>query len=218
MKAFIYTLLCFPLLALASVPEELKDLNVKLTKDISYVKTTDGNTNIFIKRIQDPAYKLTDDFTKTSRPCPPFCIQPTKVLKGVKNIAELELLDFIRTDVKNNTGILIDARLENWYMVETIPSAINLPFPILQKADKALIKDIFTLFGMTVKPDGTWDFSKAKKLAIFCNGVWCKQSKNFVDALVKHNYPKELLYYYRSGFQGWKLLGLTTVIHEGSIK
>jgi len=218
MIAILYTILLLPLLAFALPSENLKDLSVMISKDIPYIETQEGNKKIIIKRIQDSSYKLTDDFTKTSRPCPPFCIQPTKVLEGVQNIAELELLKFIQNDVKNKIGLLIDARLANWYMVETIPSAINLPFPLLQNADEAFIKDTFKLFGAVIAPNGAWDFSHAKKLAIFCNGVWCEQSKNFVDALVKHGYPKELLYYYRSGFQGWKLLGLTTVIHEGDIE
>jgi len=218
MKAILYTILLLPLVVLALPHEDMQDLSVKITKDIPFIQTQEGNTQILIKRIQDPAYKLTDDFTKTSRPCPPFCIQPTKVLEGVQNIAELELLAFIQTEVKNGTGLLIDARLSNWYSVETIPSAINLPFPLLQKADETFINETFTLFGGILDAKGKWDFSHAKKLAIFCNGLWCKQSKNFIHALVKHKYPKELLYYYRSGFQGWKLLGLTTVIHEGDIE
>jgi hypothetical protein len=219
MYRYLYSIITIMLVATSTMlANQESDLKVKITKDISTIETSDGDQKITIKRIQDPAYKLTDDFTKTSRPCPPFCIQPTSVMEGVTNIAELELLEFIDKEVKEGKGLLIDARLANWFMVESIPSAINLPFPLLQSADKKLIEDIFLLFGAKKQESGEWDFSKAKKLAIFCNGVWCKQSKHFIDALVKHHYPTSLLYYYRSGFQGWKLLGLTTVIHEGEIE
>jgi len=37
-----------------------------------------GNSKVTVQRIQDTNNRLTDDYAKTSRPCPPFCIQPTK--------------------------------------------------------------------------------------------------------------------------------------------
>lgn len=209
-------IISFSNITLAS--EDLENLPVKINKSIPYIETQIGDKKVIIKRIQDPSYKLTDDFIKVSRSCPPFCIQPTKVAKEIKNIAELELLEFIRTEVKNNTGVLIDTRLSNWYMVESIPTAINLPYVTIQNANKKTIKEIFQVFGMTIKADKSWDFSKAKTLAVFCNGVWCEQTKRFINALLKYDYPQERILYYRSGFQGWKLLGLTTVIHDGEIQ
>ena len=187
---------------------------VKITKDIPYVYTYDSGKKIKIERIQDTDNKLTDDYTKTSRPCPPFCIQPTKIDPEIKNIAELELILFIQNEVKNKIGLIIDARLKKWYELETIPSAINIPFPVMQNASKDKAEQIFKLLGMRVRDDGSWDFSKAKKLAVFCNGVWCEQTAYFMKGILKHNYPKNKLYYYRSGFQGWKLLGLTTIVHK----
>ena len=174
--------------------------------------------NYFLKvqRIQDVNNRLTDDYTKTSRPCPPFCIQPTKMHMdpAINNFEELELLKFMQNQVKNHTGVIIDARLKNWFELETIPSAINIPFPVMLNATKEKAKKIFTLLGMTIDPDGTWNFSHAKELAIFCNGVWCGQSAHFMTGLLKYHYPKSKLNYYRSGFQGWKLLGLTTIVHK----
>ncbi|MCK5854398.1 MAG: rhodanese-like domain-containing protein [Sulfurovaceae bacterium] len=187
---------------------------VKITKDIPYAYTSDSGKKIKIERIQDTDNKLTDDYTKTSRPCPPFCIQPTKIDPEIRNIAELELILFMQNEVKNKTGIIIDARLKRWYEVETIPSAINIPFPVMQNASKAKAQKIFKLLGMTVRADGSWDFSKAKILAVFCNGVWCEQTAHFMKGILKHNYPKDKLSYYRSGFQGWKLLGITTIVHK----
>ena len=187
---------------------------VKITKDIPYIYTNDSGKKIKIERIQDTDNRLTDDYTKTSRPCPPFCIQPTKIDPDIKNIAELELISFMQNEVKNKTGVIIDARLKRWYEVETIPSAINIPFPIMQNASKKKAQKIFQLLGMRVRKDGSWDFSNAKTLIVFCNGIWCGQSKHFMNGILKHNYPKDKLLYYRSGFQGWKLLGLTTVVHK----
>lgn len=191
-----------------------QEVVVKITKDIPSIETTDSGKKVKIERIQDINNRLTDDYTKTSRPCPPFCIQPTKIDPEIENFEELELVNFINTKVKDGTGILIDARLKSWFELETIPSAINIPFPIMQNASKEKAKLIFKLLGMTIDKDGTWNFSNVKELAIFCNGVWCGQSHHFMIGILKYHYPKNKLHYYRSGFQGWKLLGLTTVVHK----
>ena len=206
-------LLILPLFTLLLLAKN-EQVSVKITKDIPYIITKDSGQKIKIERIQDTDYRLTDDYTKTSRPCPPFCIQPTEVAPGVQNIEEIELINFMKTKLPNKTGIVVDARLKSWFELETIPSAINIPFTTIQNASDKKIKRIFKILGMKVKEDGSWDFSHAKDLAVFCNGVWCEQSKHFIDAMLKHNYPKEKLFYYRSGFQGWKLLGLTTVVHK----
>ena len=187
---------------------------VKITKDIPYVYTTDSGKKIKVERIQDVDNRLTDDYTKTSRPCPPFCVQPTHVYPDIQNIEELEILKFMEDEVAKGKGVIIDSRLKSWFELETIPSAINIPFSIIQNASKEKAKKIFMLLGMTIDADGTWNFSKAKDLAIFCNGVWCAQSHHLISGLLKYNYPKSKIFYYRSGFQGWKLLGLTTIVHK----
>ena len=207
-----------PLFAESAKQNVAQNLKIKITKDIPYIETREEGKKIRIMRIQDPAYRLTDDYTKTSRQCPPFCIQPNKVHHKIVNIGELELLDFMKNEVMHHTGLVIDARLSNWYKVETIPTAINLPFSIAEKANKAFIAKVFQVFGMEISSAGVWDFSKVKKLAIFCNGVWCEQSKHLIDGLLKYGYPKNRILYYRSGLQGWKLLGLTTVIHDTKIQ
>ncbi len=191
-----------------------ENVTVKITKDIPYVYTTDSGKKVKIERIQDVNNRLTDDYTKTSRPCPPFCVQPTKIDPEIKNIEELELLNFMQHEVKDGTGVIIDARLKSWYELESIPSAINLPFPIMLHATKSKAEQIFKLLGMTIDKDGTWNFSKAKTLAVYCNGVWCGQTHHFMTGILKYHYPKSKLRYYRSGFQGWKLLGLTTIVHK----
>ena len=191
-----------------------ENVTVKITKDIPYVYTTDSGKKVKVERIQDVNNRLTDDYTKTSRPCPPFCVQATKIDPEIKNFEELELLNFMQHEVKDGTGVIIDARLKSWYELESIPSAINLPFPIILHATKSKAEQIFKLLGMTIDKDGTWNFSKAKTLAVYCNGVWCEQTKHFMTGILKYHYPKSKLRYYRSGFQGWKLLGLTTIVHK----
>jgi len=194
------------------------DITVKITKDIPYVNVVDSGTNIKIQRIQDTQNRLTDDFAKTSRMCPPHCVAPMSPYPGVKNVEELEVLSFMKNEISNKTGYLIDAREPSFFKIETIPTAINIPFGLVENADKTKMDKIFNLLGAKTNPDGTLDYSNAKKLIVFCSGVWCLASPKFIATIAKAGYPAEKISYYRSGLQGWKLLSLTTTIRKENIK
>jgi rhodanese-related sulfurtransferase len=187
---------------------------VKITKDISHIDIKDNGVNVRISRIQDTANRLTDDFAKTSRLCPPHCIQKIKPIEGVKTITELELIDFIKNKVYKKKGILADARIKEMFLYETIPGAINIPFTITQVNSKKVTDSLFKALGAKPKADGSYDFTNAKELAVFCNGVWCASSVKFIKNMIAKGYPKDKLYYYRGGLQSWRLLGLTTVVHK----
>jgi hypothetical protein len=191
---------------------------VKITPDIASITVTHMGKKVEIARIQDTANRLSDDYTKTSRPCPPFCIHPTKAAKDVATIAEVELIRFLDEKVNSGKGLVVDARLKSWYELETIPSAVNIPYTVLEDVDEAAADKLFKLLGMQKEKSGKRNFSQAKELAIFCNGVWCDQSHRLIEGLLKFGYPADKIYYYRSGFQGWKLLGLTTVVQKENIK
>jgi len=210
MKKFSY--ICLGALLSVSVLGA-DDTKVKITKKVSSVKVNHLGQEVEIKRIQDPYHVLSDDYTKTSRECPPFCIHPMKVADGVKTIGEVELIDLLKTKISHDEAVLIDARLPDWYKVETIPASINLPFTLLEDADAETVDAVFSSLGAK-KVGDSWNFSKAKDLVIFCNGLWDDQSTRLIKSLLKYGYPASKIYYYRDGFQGWKLLGLTTVIME----
>jgi rhodanese-related sulfurtransferase len=59
-----------------------------------------------------------------------------------------------------------------------------------------------------------WDFTNAKKLMLWCNGMWCGQSPHAIRSLLEMGYPAEKLFYYRGGMQAWQSLGLTVVVPE----
>lgn len=191
-----------------------EELLVKITQDTPQVIINDSGVNVTIKRIQDTDNRLTDDFAKTSRICPPHCIPKIKIEDGIKTIGELELIDFIKNKVYKKKGILVDARLKEFYVLETIPGAINIPFTIAEVKSKKVTDSLFRALGARVKPDGSYDFSNAKDLAIFCSGLWCSASVKLAKNLADKGYPKEKILWYRDGLQAWKLLGLTTVIHK----
>ena len=187
---------------------------VKITADTPYVNIKDNGVNVKITRIQDTANRLTDDYSRTSRLCPPHCIPKIDTVKGVETIGELELIDFIKNKVYKKKGILVDTRDKRRYMLETIPGAINIPVAISQVESKKVQDSLFKALGATPKGDGKYDFSNAKDMAVFCSGLWCPTSSKFIENMVKHGYPANKIKWYRDGLQAWKLLGLTTVIHQ----
>ena len=211
---------------------QAKEVAVKITKDKTYSTVHDGNELIKISRIQDTSHVIEGSFAKTSRPCPPFCINPMSIDARVKTVAELEVIKFMETVLYRGDGVLIDARTPSWHKKGTIPGSVNIPFTKFEKdATDFELSEIFESFGAVerdeVNPvlrmvegfgllDGNqktdrWDFSEAKELLLWCNGPWCGQSPRAIHGLLKAGYPAEKLYYYRGGMQMWQSLGLTTI-------
>jgi len=186
---------------------------VRITEKLAFVEIKHQGKVIKIKRIQDTKNRLIDDFSKTSRPCPPFCIHPMSAANGVETIGELELLNFMRDKVENDKGLLVDARMPRFFYTETIPGSINIPF-ILFTSNK--INKVLELLGVK-NQNGKMDFSETIELCLFCNGPWCDQSPRAIRALIKAGYPPNKLKYYRGGMQLWKILSLTTVLPQANI-
>lgn len=198
-------------LLLTATPSVMAENVVGLTENMPWVEIEHHGTPVRIERIQDTQNKLVDDFSKTSRPCPPFCIHPMQAADGVETIGEVELIEFLQTEVKAQTGLLVDARMTTWYDSETIPGAVNIPFVIFTSASDKRDR-ILELLGAVRKDDGTFDFTNVVSMSLFCNGPWCDQSPRAIKALIEAGYPRDRLKYYRGGMQMWKMFGLTTVL------
>jgi len=206
-QSFFYKILTSTLLFLP-----LSALEVNITEGIPYVDIDVDGKSIRIQRIQDTKYKLTNSYAKTSRPAPPFSIQPFQPIKGIETVSELDVLDFLKNQVSKNRGVLIDARMPKWNKAGTIPGSTNIPFSILSsKSNNNYIEKIFSLLDVK-KNNNSWDFKKAQKLLIFDNGPWCQQGVRAMHNLVNLGYPKSKILYYRGGMQYWQILGLTTII------
>lgn len=212
---------------------QAREVSVKITKDKGYSTVHDGGELIKISRIQDTSHVLDGSFSKTSRPCPPFCINPISLDEGVKTVAELEVIKFMETSMYRGDGVIIDARTPSWYKKGTIPGSINIPFTAFEKGEDDIgLAEIFESLGaverdevspilLMVESTGLlngnqktekWDFTDAKELLLWCNGPWCGQSPRAIQALLQAGYPAEKLYYYRGGMQMWQSLGLTTIL------
>lgn len=187
---------------------------VKISPDIAAVEVLHDGKKTSIARNQDEKNTVKADFAKTSRACPPFCIQPGTLAPGVNTIGELEVLDYLKQIAAGDSSIMvIDSRTPDWVAKGTIPGSVNIPWDQLNAAqsDPFTIADILeNRFGAR-NQEGLWDFSGAKTLVMFCNGMWCGQSPTNIRTLLKFGYPAHKLKWYRGGMQDWEILGLTTV-------
>ncbi len=188
---------------------------VWITPDLPFFEYEANGEFYLIERNQDNEARLEGSFAKTSRPCPPFCVQPIEVADGVTTVAEVELIDFLQDYVQTGTGLLVDARVESFYFAGTIPGSINLPFNMFTPvAENPFLNQLLGLLGAKQQESGDWDFAEAKELLLFCNGAWCGQSPAAIRNLLSLGYPAEKLFYYRGGMQSWLSLGLTVQIPE----
>ena len=106
-----------------------------------------------IMRNQDNAATVNPAFAKTSRPCPPFCIQPMQLRPGIETIGEQEIIHYavmMSKGEKMPDGseiMVIDSRTPDWVAKGTIPGAVNLPWTLLSErkgADPLSIAEIMT--------------------------------------------------------------------------
>ncbi len=190
-------------------------LDVKISNEIDFVDVKHKGKIVRIQRNQSPDHIINPDYAKTSRKCPPFCIQPGKLAEGVETIGELEVLDYLVRMTNGDISILvIDSRTEGWVKKGTIPGSTNIPWTLLKQeagADPFEIADILEDRFGAVSIEGLWDFSNAKTLVLFCNGQWCGQSPSNIKTLLRFGYPAHKLKWYRGGMQNWESLGLTVV-------
>lgn len=184
-------------LALLVHPALAEDKPVGITAELSSVTVETDKGPVEIGRIQDNDNIVGTEWAKTSRPCPNFCVQPMVPAPGVTPIGELELLEMLQ----DPDALVIDSRTYEWFEKGAIPGAISIPY--------TFIVDQLAELGCEADFDG-WDCTNAKKVALYCNGLWCGQSPTAIKAMVAEGYPPERIFYYRGGMQNWQLLGLTT--------
>ena len=213
----VKTIVSFAVLALSfsSTVANAADLKVKITRSIATVDVMHQGKKVTIKRNQNNKNMVNKAFAKTSRNCPPFCINPMQLAPGVETFGEVEVLDYLKKMSAGDKSILVvDSRTPDWVKKGTIPGAVNIPWTKLNPAKGATPIDIAEImeddFGVT-ESEGLFNFSKAKTLVMFCNGMWCGQSPNNIRNLLKFGYPADKIKWYRGGMQNWENLGFTTV-------
>ncbi len=160
----------------------------------------------FTLKYENQEIKIERAIEKSNHTCPPFCIQPMNI-KGVKTVGELEVLDFIKGLKGKEARLFIDIRENREYKKHTIPRAINIPSHMLKNGSKYK-KEVLTILGGK-KNNNRWVFKFVPYLLIFGQGSDDSRTSNVIKTLMELSYPKEKIYYYRAGVNGWKNLGLT---------
>lgn len=169
---------------------------VEIAAGVNAVEVGAPHGPLLISRIADPEHRLSKEWARTSRPSPPAELQPLVPVQGVVPLGELELIEALRSD----DMMVADGRKVEQYAKYTIPGSISLPFTETDAALEAL--------GCRRGRDG-WDCSAARRVAVFCNGVWCGQSPTAIRNMTDAGFPAKRIHYYRNGMQGWLLQGLS---------
>ncbi len=209
--------LCLLVYLASFASQQVLALDVAISRDIERITVKHQGKLVRVQRNQDQKAVIRGDFARTSRPCPPFCIQPIQVDPQVKTIGTLELIYFMSNQLKDGSGVLIDARTPKWYEKGTIPGSINIPYTQLNRAagaDEFVIEAAMERFGVEKDEQGNWDFFDAKTLVLWCNGPWCGQSPEAIRGLLELGYPAEKIRYYRGGMQSWLMLGFNIYREE----
>ena len=126
-------------------------------------------------RNQDNKNTVNPAFAKTSRPCPPFCIQPMKLRPGIETIGEQEIIHYAvmaskRQKMPDGSEIMIiDSRTPDWVAKGTIPGAVNIPWTHLSEAkgaDPISIAEIMTEKFGAKEQNGLFYYDEAKTLVM----------------------------------------------------
>lgn len=181
--------------------------DVRITEDMATAPFSVAGRDYVIARNQDISNRLTGELTRTSRPCPDFCIQPMRAAPGVRTMGELEVIAYLQEEVSAGNGLLIDARPPGAFAAAAVPGSVSVPLDVI-RAGNPYRGQIFEAIGG--RQDGIgFDFSSALQLVIYGDGPWSSEAAEMIRVLVDAGYPAAKLGYYRGGMQGWQSLGLT---------
>ena len=80
---------------------------VGITPDLMSVTVMHNGVATEIVRNQDNANTVNPAFGKTSRKCPPFCIQPITLAPGVETIGEREIIAYAKQMSDGDDSIVV---------------------------------------------------------------------------------------------------------------
>ena len=188
------------------------DQPVGITANLSFIEVQHGGKAVRIERNPDNFAMVEPDMALTSRPCPPYCIQPITLGSGVETWGEVEVIESLRRADPHT--LLIDSREPEWIeRLGQIPSAVNIPWQQLHPPHTTpekmaeMMEDLFSVY----RVGALWNFASAKTLVFYCNGPWCGQSPTTIRQLLSMGYPAHKIKWYRGGIQDWMIMGLTVV-------
>lgn len=196
-----------------SQADDFEPLLVGISPTQESVPVLHRGETIWVQREQDQTNTIDPAFALTSRPCPSFCIQPMTLAPGVDTLGELEMLDYLSRLGQTPDMLVVDSRSTPEFAAGAIPGAINVPWTNLAESVGAVdftIEEHLHDFGVRGRL-GSFDFSNAKTLVLYCNGPWCGQSPSNIRTLLRLGYPPEKLKWYRGGMQAWRGFGFPII-------
>ena len=208
-KIFTTALLVYLLInGLALADEEKETKKVMISPGIFSIDVMHKGERVTIKRNQDRKNIISKYYQATHQgkvqPMAPFAPHAVETIGALEMIGYLEQLKD-----KSDSLIIIDSRTKAWVKRGTIPGTINIPFTEFKESDRAveIMEEEFDV--LTI--GNALDFTHAKTLVMYCNGIWCGQSPTAIKKLLKFGYPAAKIKYFRGGMQNWESLGLTVV-------
>jgi len=212
LQKFFYKFIFFILLVGASLQiiaqDETPVKEVLIQKDFKSINVIHRSVPVDIERNQDRENNIMKFYQGTWRgkiqPLHPFKPHP------VETVAELEMIGYIDKMSHGDDSIMIvDSRPKSAILITgMIPGATRVEYIDIVSSHYRM--KTFELFNIK-KNNSQWDFTDAKTLVIYCNGLWCGKSPRMIRKLLKLGYPAQKIKYYRGGMQAWKSVGLTTV-------
>lgn len=187
---------------------EAPSKHVMISAGVQSVELMHNGNKIVLMRNQHKKNQIVNFYKPTHR----GKIQPMFPFKPhqVETLGELEMIDYLKQfSAGDESIIIVDSRTKAWIKRSgMIPGAVSIPFTKFKSTDNArdIMEDRFD-----VLTGETFDFSNAKTLVMYCNGVWCGQSPSAIKKLLSMGYPAAKIKYFRGGMQNWKSLGLNTV-------
>jgi len=193
-------------MAIASEDKETK--KIMISRGIYSIDVMHNGDKVTIKRNQDRKNIISKYYQATHRgkiqPIAPFTPH------AVETIGALEMIGYLdQLKEKSDSLIIIDSRTKVWVKRGTIPGTVNIPFTEFKESDRAI--EIMEEEFDVLSTGGALNFSNAKTLVMYCNGIWCGQSPTAIKKLLNFGYPAAKIKYFRGGMQNWESLGLTVV-------
>jgi len=167
---------------------------------------------VHIERDNPDVARFVAHFTSSGDHCGAPCIAPMLAADGVATLGETDVLQFLMTEVADNRGLMVDARMPADRAGGFIPGTVSLPFATLD-AENEFKNDILRALGAR-ELDGVFNFSDARELLVYDKGPSTDDAGRLIDNLLAQGYPKEKIRYYRGGMQVWSVLGFS--IAEGT--
>jgi hypothetical protein len=170
---------------------------------------TFNGEEIVISRNSTPDLTSIAAISEANTACPAPCLSPMIVAESVATLGELDVIEFLSSDLENGDGLLVDARLPDDRIVRFTPGSVNIPSATVSPLNPYRDESLMALGAEQSK--GIFDFENALKLVIVDGGPATQDTPALITDLLDAGYPSGKIAYYRGSMQVWTTLGLSTI-------